>query len=87
MAVLRVVDVRVDSSLKNAVEVLWLSGRLGGPLRQLDVQKGRDVTQVEDAGISELDWLIQKLLIGKHATGDGVPGIPESLPVLQSRDG
>lgn len=87
MASLRVVDVGVNASLKDFVESCRLSGRELRSLVNLDVQECRDMTQVEDTSVSQLDWLLLKVLVGQHSLGDNVPARPEGLPILDGGQG
>lgn len=83
VALLRVVDVRVDAALKDGPVAGRVSGGRPRHLGQLDVEKGRDVAQVEDAGVAELDGLLLELLVREHALCDNVPELPHGGPVLE----
>lgn len=83
VAVLRVVDVRVNAALEDDAEHARLRGRLARRLAQLDVEKGRDVAQVEDEGVAELDGLLVEHLRRDHVPRHRVPCLPHALPVLE----
>lgn len=84
VALLRVVDIGVDAALKDGPVARRLGRGLARHFRQLDVEERRDVAQVEDAGVTQLDGLLLQLLVREHALGDNVPRLPERGPVLES---
>lgn len=81
VAVIGVIDVGIDASLKDGVEINGLCSTSACRLLQLDVEEGGDVAEVENACITQLDWLLVELFIGKHLSGDGVPQLPHILPI------
>lgn len=85
VALLWVVNIGINASFEDAVVMRRLCGRLAGGLGQLNVQKGWNVAEVEDACVPELDRLVMKLFVGQHPLGDDVPGAPECSPFIQSR--
>lgn len=86
VAEVRVVHVRVDAPFEDGVIGSGLRGRILRRLGELYVQKRRDVAQVEDASVPQLDGLILELVVREHVLRYGVPSSPEALPVFQGRD-
>ena len=52
-----VINARIDTALEYLWIVRGLRRRLIGSSCQMDIQEGRNVTEVEQAAISELDGL------------------------------
>lgn len=82
MALVGVVDIRVDATLEDGIVRSRMGGLVTGSLGELDVEERGDMAQVEDAGVSQLDGLFGQFLLGQHSSRDGVPGRPERLPVI-----
>lgn len=82
MAFGRIIDVWVDAPFEDVPVVCWTSGRIASRLCQLDIQKGRNMAQVEDASVAQLDGLFVELLVWEHLTSDDVPRSPKRLPIL-----
>lgn len=86
VTLLWIINVRINSSLKDLWVVAWLGGLAVSSAREMDIHECRDVTEIEDAGISELDRFAQQFLFGDHVPCDGVPCTPKIVPVCQSWD-
>lgn len=52
----------------------------------MDVQERRDVPEVEEADVAQVDRLLEEHRRRDHTARDEVPGRPHVLPVLQGRD-
>ena len=76
MAILRILDVWIDSPLEHLLVMAGRSGRITGSLGQVDVEEGGNVTQIEDAAIAKVDRLRELLFGGDHLSGHEVPGQP-----------
>lgn len=85
VAMLRVIDVGINASLKDGVEIDRLCSTSARRLLQLDVEEGGNVAEIENAFITQLDWLLAEFFIGEHLSGDGIPQLPETLPIRPGR--
>lgn len=81
MAVLRVINIRVDAALKDLVVAGRLCGRKLRHFVKLYVQKGGNVAKIKDASVAKLNRLLSQLCVGQHLARHNVPDLPESLPV------
>ena len=80
MAVRRVVDVRVDASFENLLEEAGFCQAAVGRLSDLDVGKGWNMSQIENAGIAKFDRFLQQFFLRNHLPGDDVPYLPKLTP-------
>lgn len=87
MAIIRIIDIGVNSPLKNLRVMRRFAQRHPRRLAELHVEEGGDVTEVEDACVAQLDGLGEELVVGDHAARDGVPGGPEAAPVGEGGGG
>jgi hypothetical protein len=52
----------------------------------MDVQKSRNVTQVKETYVSQIDRLLVKHGRGNHMPCDKVPNAPDISPILPTRN-
>lgn len=80
-----ILHVRIDSTLEYLAET-WIQWLLIGASREMDVEKRRDMSKVEDALISQVDGLGQQLIFRDHLSGNSVPRRPEFSPLIKRGD-
>ncbi|KAK8028755.1 hypothetical protein PG991_005811 [Apiospora marii] len=83
MTMIWVIDIGIYASFEDGMVECWLCRGQLGHFAELNIQEGRNVPQVEDAGVAQLDRLVKQLLIGQHALRDGIPAKPKVLPVIE----
>ena len=52
----------------------------------MDVQESRNVTQVKETYVSQINRLLEKHGRGNHAPCDKVPNAPDISPILSTRN-
>jgi hypothetical protein len=72
----RIIDRRIDPSLEEILEVLWLGMGLVEVSREEDVEESWDMTDVEKILVSKIDRLLQQHLLLDHPQRDPIPERP-----------
>ena len=86
MALIWIIYVGVNTAFEDLPEISGVRWETVSGASHMDVEESRDMTEVEDASVAQIDWLGEKLVFGNHFAGNGIPGSPESAPVRQRRD-
>lgn len=60
MTLFRIVDVGVNSTFKDGLEILWFGMRLLKQSGKVDVQKRGNVTDVEEADMAQVNRALMK---------------------------
>jgi hypothetical protein len=72
----RIIDRRIDPSLEEILEVLWLGMGLVEVSREEDVEESWDMTDVEKILVSKIDRFLQQHLLLDHPQRDPIPERP-----------
>ena len=68
--------------LENVLEFLRLSVRFLEEFRQVDIEESRDMTQIKQADMAEVNRFLEQHGGWNHPPGNEVPCKPQVLPVL-----
>lgn len=58
--------------------------RLSQQPRQMDIKKSRDMTQIEQTNVSQVDRFFEKHRRGDHSESDEIPGGPPKQTDIDS---
>ena len=83
---LRIIDIGINASFEHRVIACWIGGFLSSCLRVMNIGEGRDVAQIENEIVAELDGLLHELFLGHHRFRDSIPGSPETVPFRERWD-
>ena len=86
MAVSWVIDVRVNSSLEDVPEGRRFRWVPTDGLREQHIKEGRNMANVEETLVPQVDGLLVQHLLRDHSKGDEVPCLPDVAPLIEGRD-